>query len=193
METMLRRGLEAISWILEERGLGGGRELDGLAWHLSLDRLWEAYVEATIRREAAGIGGEVKVARLRETTFPLHWTDPSHRSLGHLAPDIVVRRGRAIQVVDAKYKAHLAELDEAGWRRFSDEARDAHRADLHQVLAYAALYDAEEITATLVYPLRHSTWDALEKRGRSSSRAELRHGGRRISMELRGLSFGTLQ
>jgi hypothetical protein len=190
LEAALRRGLEAISWIVDERGLGGGRELDGLAWHLSLDRLWESYVEATIRREAAAIGGDVKVARLRETTFPLHWTDSSHRSLGHLAPDIVVRRGRAIQIVDAKYKAHLSELDEAGWRRFSDEARESHRADLHQVLAYSALYDADEVTATLVYPLRRSTWEALEQRGRSTSRAELLHGGRRIRLELRGLPFG---
>ncbi len=33
---VIRRGLEAIAWIVDERGLGGGRELDGLAWHLPL-------------------------------------------------------------------------------------------------------------------------------------------------------------
>jgi hypothetical protein len=191
LEARLRRGLEAISWILEERGLGGGRELDGLAWQLSLDRLWEAYVEAVVRREAAEVGGDVKVARLRETTFPLNWTDPSHRSLGHLAPDIVVRRGRSIKIVDAKYKAHLAELDDAGWHRFSEETRETHRADLHQVLAYAALYDAEDVTATLVYPLRRATWEVLRHQSRDISRAELRHGGRRVTLELQGLPFGS--
>ena len=95
-----------------------------------------------------------------------------------------------MQIVDAKYKAHLAELDEAGWHRFAEESREQHRADLHQVLAYAALYDAEEVTATLVYPLRPETWRALRERGRDVSRAQLLHGGRRVSVELRGMAFG---
>lgn len=191
LQGALRRGIEAMAWVVEERGLGGGRELDGLAWALPLERLWENYVEAVIRREAVLVGGEVKVGRRGETTFPLYWTDPMHRSLGHLVPDIVVRRSRSICIVDAKYKAHLAELDEVGWRRFTEETREAHRADLHQVLAYAALYDMEDITATLVFPLRQATWEALRRRGRDVSVAELFHGGRRVRVELRGLPFGT--
>lgn len=189
-DEAVRRGVEAMAWVVEERGLGGGRELDGLAWTLPLDRLWESYVEAVIRREAALTGGEVKAGRRGETTFPLHWSDPMHRSLGHLVPDIVVRHGGRVRVVDAKYKAHLAELDEVGWRRFTDETREAHRADLHQVLAYAALYDAEEITATLVYPLRRETWEVLRRRGKDVSGADLFYGGRRIRLELRGIPFG---
>src|SRR5215469_10243956 len=126
-------------------------------------KLWEVYVEAIVRKEAAMTGGDVKVGRLGETVFPLNWSDPSHRTLGHLRPDIVVRRDRSVQIVDAKYKAHLAELDEAGWQRFADEEREAHRADLHQVLAYASLYDADDITATLVYPIRLRTWETLSR------------------------------
>lgn len=187
---VIRRGLEAIAWIVDERGLGGGRELDGLAWHLSLDQLWESYVESLIRKEVAVRGGEVKVGRLGQTVFPLHWSDPTHRTLGHLVPDIVVRRNRSVEIVDAKYKAHLAELDEAGWYRFEDQQRDAHRADLHQVLAYASLYEADEIVATLVYPLRRNTWETLKNRSRDVSRAELLHGGRRVTLQLRGLPFG---
>ncbi|HCJ10920.1 MAG TPA: hypothetical protein DHW14_07130, partial [Clostridiales bacterium] len=112
-------------------------------------------------------------------------------SLGHLVPDIVVRRGRSVQVIDAKYKAHLAELDEAGWRRFAEQTRQEHRADVHQVLAYAALYDAEEVTATLVYPLRPDTYQVLERRGAAVAHAELLHGGRTVRLELRGLPFGS--
>jgi hypothetical protein len=190
LDTTVLQGLEAIAWIDEERGLGGGRELDGIAWSLSLSQLWEAYVESIIRREAALIGGEVKVARLGETTVPLAWTDQIHRSLGHLAPDIVVRRGRSVHIVDAKYKAHLAELDDVGWRRFAEETRAAHRADLHQVLAYASLYEADEITASLVYPLRRETYEALAARGCDRSVAELVRGGRRVVLELRGRPFG---
>jgi len=46
----LRRGIEAIAWIVDERGLGGGNERDGLAWVLPLEKLWESYVESVYRR-----------------------------------------------------------------------------------------------------------------------------------------------
>jgi 5-methylcytosine-specific restriction endonuclease McrBC regulatory subunit McrC len=186
----LQRGIEALGWIVDERGLGGGRQSDGLAWSLPLDGLWESYVESWARREAAKTGATVKVARLGETVFRLDWSEATHRSLGHLAPDIVVCRGRSVQIIDAKYKAHLVELDEHGWRRFAEETREAHRADLHQVLAYAGLFEADDVTATLVYPLRHSTWEALRDRERDVSRADLLSGGRTLRLELRGLPFG---
>lgn len=186
----LLAGLEAMSWVVEERGLGGGQERSGLAWTIALDRLWEAYVEADVRREAALFGGEVRVGRLGETVVPIRWTDPLHRSLGHLVPDIVVRHGRQVHVVDAKYKAHLAELDEVGWRQFTEEAREAHRADIHQVLAYAGLFDADHVTTTLVYPMRLETWESLRAQEREISVAELSVGGRIIRLELRGLPFG---
>ncbi len=190
VEEALRRGVQAVGWILDERGLGGGRELDGLAWRVPLEQLWEAYVEAEVRREAATIGAEVRAGRLGQTTFPLAWSDPTHRSLGHLVPDLVVRKGTSVRVIDAKYKAHLAEIDAASWYRLAENVRDAHRADVHQVLAYAALYNADQITATLVYPLRQETWAALQQRGHDVSHADLTHGGRLVRLELRGLPFG---
>jgi len=189
--AQLRLGLQAIGWVVDERGLGGGREMDGLAWQLPLDVLWESHVEAVIRSEEAIRGGEVRSGRLRQTLFPLNWSDPSYRSLGHLVPDIIVRRGKSIQVIDAKYKAHFAELDETTWRDFTIDARESHRADIHQVLAYASLFDSTEITATLVYPLRRDTWSKLEARGRDRVFAELFHGGRSVRLELRGLPFGS--
>jgi 5-methylcytosine-specific restriction endonuclease McrBC regulatory subunit McrC len=189
--TALRRGLEALGWVVDERGLGGGREMDGLAWALPLHELWEHFVEALVRHEASLVGGSVRVGRKRETLFPLDWTDPSHRSLGHLVPDIVVFTGKAVHVVDAKYKAHLAELDEQGWHRFTDDTREAHRADIHQVLAYASLYSADEVRASLVYPLRRGTYEALARRGRDRSVANLVHGARQVRLELRGVPFGS--
>jgi len=190
MEISLRRGLEALAWIVDERGLGGGREMDGLAWAAPLDSLWECYVETVIRREASVQGGMVRVGRSRETVVPLDWSDPSHRSMGHLLPDIVVTYRARVDVVDAKYKAHLAELDEHGWRAFTEDTREAHRADVHQVLAYASLFDAPEVRAILIYPLRESTWRRLHARGRDVSVAELFSGRRRVRLELRGLPFG---
>jgi 5-methylcytosine-specific restriction endonuclease McrBC regulatory subunit McrC len=110
--------------------------------------------------------------------------------MGHLLPDIVVTYRARVEVVDAKYKAHLAELDEHGWRAFTEDTREAHRADVHQVLAYAALFDAPEVRAILIYPLRESTWRRLHARGRDVSVAELFSGRRRVRLEMRGLPFG---
>jgi hypothetical protein len=188
----LRLGIEAIAWIVDERGLGGGNERSGLAWTLPLETLWENYVESVYRTEAAKIGGEVKVGRLGETVFPLHWSDPAHRTLGHLVPDIVIKRSRSVHVIDAKYKAHLAEVDDASWHRLEQETREAHRADLHQILAYASLYEADDVIATLVYPLRSSTFTALREQHRDCATADVLHGGRHVRLELRGLPFGVV-
>jgi hypothetical protein len=189
----LRLGIEAIAWIVDERGLGGGSERDGLAWVMPLSTLWETYVESVYRHEVAQTGGVVKVGRLRETIVPLEWSDPTHRTLGHLVPDIVIRRSGFVQVVDAKYKAHLAEVGESDWRRLENEIREAHRADLHQILAYASLYDADEVAATLVYPLRYATFVSLRDQRRDRTYAQLAHGGRTVHLELRGLPFGNVQ
>ena len=164
--------------------------MDGLAWSLPLDRLWEDYVGSLIADEVRITGGTLRVARRGETVTPLHWSDPAHRSLGHLAPDLVVSRGTSVRIIDAKYKSHFAEIDEQGWRQMADEIRDRHRADLHQVLAYSALFDAPEITATLAYPLRRDTWASLHARGLDRSSADLYQGSRHVTLELWGLPFG---
>ena len=191
-DEALRLGIEAMAWVEEERGLGGGREMDGLAWALSLETLWESYVEAVVRREARLTGGEVRVGRLGETLVPITWQDPVRRSLSHLVPDIVVRRGRAVYVIDAKYKAHLADLDEVGWRRFTEKEKAAHRADFHQVLAYAGLYDAEEIIAVLVYPVQQWLWASMTSGSRSVICGEFVRGERRTQVRLVGLPFGSM-
>ena len=88
----VRSGLEAIGWVRDERGLGGGRQMDGLAWSLPLDRLWEDHVAAKVQEHVRQEGGVLRLGRRGETVTPLHWSDPSHRSMGHLVPDIVVSR-----------------------------------------------------------------------------------------------------
>jgi hypothetical protein len=190
LEHAVRHGLDAIGWVRDERGLGGGQQMDGLAWSLPLDRLWEDFVASLIADEVRVTGGTLRTGRRGETVTPLHWSDPTHRSLGHLVPDIVVSRGASVRIIDAKYKSHFAEIDEQGWRQMADEIRERHRADLHQVLAYSALFDAPEITATLAYPLRRDTWASLHARGLDRSSADLYQGGRHVKLELWGLPFG---
>lgn len=190
LSAAIGRGLQALGWLVDERGLGGGREMDGLAWTLRLDHLWELYVASHLARETRVTGGQLLAGHRGQTVFPLRWDDPSLRSMGHLAPDIVVRRQDELLVYDAKYKAHLAELDETGWAYMADEWRESHRADVHQALAYAALFESHKVTTTLVYPLRPATFEALHARGRDVAQAELFHGGRHLTLRLRGLPFG---
>lgn len=188
--SALSAAAEAMEWVAEDRGLGGGRTLDGLSWALALDQLWESYVEAVYRREAAMTGASILVGRKHETIVPVHWTPSWNRSLGHLVPDLVLQKGAEVEIVDAKYKAHLADIDELGWRNLREEVKEAHRADLHQILAYAALYDAEMITATLVYPLPEALWNELHAKGLDVTRAEINRGARHVSLQLRGIPFG---
>jgi McrBC 5-methylcytosine restriction system component len=189
--VMLREGLRAMGWIVDERGLGGGRTSDGLAWTLPLEQLWERCVESTVRKEAALTGGQVRAGRSGETTVPLAWSDRRHRALGHLVPDFVVYRPDSIEIVDAKYKSHFAELDANSWHAFADDARDSMRADIHQVLAYAAACgSADTIGATLVYPVRRELLEELQARRRAVSEVLIPVGSRQIKLRIRALAFG---
>lgn len=129
LDHAVRFGLDAIGWIRDERGLGGGQQMDGLAWTLPLDRLWEDYVSAVVAADVRVRGGALRTSRRGETVTPLRWSTAQH-SLGHLAPDVVVLPGASVWIVDAKYKSHFAEIDEHGWRQMAADIRDRHRAGL---------------------------------------------------------------
>ena len=191
-DPVVEAGLQALAWVAEERGLGGQAELHGLAWASDLDAVWERFVEGAVRGWAAGVGGTVTSARERASWLPIRWEPRGAVSMGHLAPDVVVRVGRHVVIFDAKYKAHLAGLDAEGWRAFSEEERAAHRADVHQALAYAAPFEAEAVTTVLAYPLRAGTWARLAEapdrhggRGRRR-RAEGAAGARRVAVRVGG-------
>lgn len=187
----LREGLRAMGWIADERGLGGGRTSDGLAWTLPLEELWERYVERIVRDEAARSGGQVRVGRLGETVVPLPWSDPTQCALGHLVPDFVVRRSNSIEIVDAKYKAHFADLDSTHWMAFTEEAKESFRADLHQVLAYAAVVGITATTmTTLLYPVQQALFDELRLRSRDRVVAQIPVGIHSLKLQMRAIPFG---
>jgi 5-methylcytosine-specific restriction endonuclease McrBC regulatory subunit McrC len=191
LSLYLQRGLQAIGWVSDERGLGGGQNTDGLSWSLSLEDLWERYVESVVRRDAALSGGTVRIGRRGETVVPLPWNDPFHRPLGHLVPDFVVYRGNSVEIVDAKYKSHFADLDANRWAELAEETQSAMRADIHQVLAYAAAAGSgESVKATLVYPVRQSVFEELSLRNQTESLALIPVGSREISLCIKAAVFG---
>jgi len=182
---IFRQGLQALGWLVDERGLAGPAEMDGLAWAMPMHQLFERWVEHIVQLWSHGFGGQVRSASQAQTTVPIRWSRRGRTSLGSLIPDLVVRHGEDVYIIDAKYKGHFEELDDHRWSELADDLRSEHRHDLHQVLAYASIYEARRITAVLAYPMFPGTWLRL---GRAASiSADLTHAGRELRLVLTGL------
>jgi hypothetical protein len=193
VQTWLRRplrsdifleGLQAIDWTVEERGLAGLSDLDGIPWTMPMEQFFEAWVETIVRSVAKISGGFLRAGRRRETVSPLSWEPPYLGSQRSLVPDLILELGNAAIIIDAKYKRHWEELQDGGWGRQDDELREQHRADLLQVLAYANLVSARDVVCCLVYPCSMKTWESLARRRRLFHQSELPNRGRRIRVWL---------
>jgi hypothetical protein len=177
----ITEAVQAMGWVAEERGLGGSRVLDGMSWDLPVDEVWEAWVDAFISDLAPRCG--LSALRRGETVRRLNWST-SMSSMRMLIPDSGLRGPDRLIWVDAKYKAHMQLLAHRGWSGLQEGTRDAHRADLHQALAYAALDEVERVDSLLVYPDL-----SPEERGRPGI-ATVAAGRRRVRLLLVGLPFG---
>lgn len=186
--AFLAAGLQALQWLADERGLAGPAEADGLAWALPMHELFERWVETVVRAWAQGFGAVVRAGRTSGTSIPLPWARGAAASLTSLQPDLLVRTPEGHMIIlDAKYKGHFMELDERGWAEQGEQLRAEHRHDLHQVLAYAAAFAAERVTAVLVYPMRLGAWERLRDAGRTLNVAPVIAGGRQLAVALAAL------
>lgn len=177
-------GLRAIEWTVDDRGLAGLGDREGLAWILPMEEFFEAWLELLARRYCRRFGGTVKAGRKRETVVPISWQPPYVGSQKSLVPDVVIEQAGRTIILDAKYKSHWEELDLYGWRAVRDYVRRAHRNDILQALAYANLSRAEHVTTCLVYPCRRETWESLDERERVAHRADVPVGRRRLDVVL---------
>ena len=101
-----------MGWVAEERGLGGAKALDGLAWDVSISNVWEAWVAALSSRLALQLGLVAQpFASVRRS---LRWVG-DFQSMGSLAPGIQLQGSDRIIWIDAKYKPHLGNLRRKGW------------------------------------------------------------------------------
>jgi hypothetical protein len=185
--NVLRQGLQALGWIVDERGLAGASASDGLSWSLPMHELFEHWVERLVRDWARERGADVKTGREMQTVVPIEWESAAQASMKTLVPDFVVRHGDEVIVIDAKYKGHFQDFDEAQWMEMADEVRSEHRHDLHQILAYAALFETPSITAMLVYPMHATTWTRLATAGRTTTRATIHAFGRQLQLRIVGV------
>ncbi|MDE3097210.1 MAG: hypothetical protein KGK07_14575 [Chloroflexota bacterium] len=183
-------GLQAVQWTVDERGLGGLSDLEGLPWRMSMEQFFEAWVEAVLVGVSRRIGGTVRSGRKRQTLTPIEWEPPYVGSQKSLVPDLLLDRGDTTIIIDAKYKEHWEEMQERRWGDLEEELRERHRDDLLQVLAYANTTSAPHVIVCLAYPCRQTTWLSLKERGRLFHRAALRANERRIDLRLTALPMG---
>lgn len=179
----IAEAMQAMGWIAEERGLGGARALDGLSWDLAIDTVWEAWVDQFVSALAPRCG--LIAIPSGQTARQLNWY-PSTASMRRLIPDSGLRGQGRIVWVDAKYKAHLQQIAHRGWDGLSEAVREAHRADLHQALAYSTLEAADRADSILVYPERATTGQRRPK----PAIATLPAGHQQVRLLLLGLPFG---
>lgn len=170
---ILVEGLQAIDWTLEERGLAGLSDLEGMPWTMPMERFFEAWVETILRIVALKTGGTLKVGRINQTVSPISWNPPYLGSQRSLIPDAILEMEGLSFIVDAKYKRHWEELQEGNWYGQDATLREEHRQDLLQVLAYANLAATTRIICCLVYPCTLKIWESLNRRGLTFHQAQL--------------------
>lgn len=177
-------GLQAIEWTVEERGLAGVSDLDGVPWSMPMDQFFEAWLETVFRAVAHRTGAQMRIGRQRETVHPVNWEPPYLGSQKSLVPDIWLEWDSTTLIVDAKYKRHWEEMQHRSWPDLETELREQHRNDLLQVLAYANLARTPSVIACLAYPCSPQSWSSLADRGRLIHRAELTVGERSLHLWL---------
>lgn len=180
-------GLQAIDWTIEERGLAGLSDLEGIPWTMPMDQFFEAWVETVLRKVALRTGGALTVGRRRQTVSPLSWDPPYVGSQGSLVPDLILELDGITLILDAKYKRHWEELQEHSWLEQEHDLREQHRQDLLQILAYTNLATQRRVICCLAYPCYLKIWESLEQRGRLFHVAELPSRGRRVQVWLTAL------
>jgi hypothetical protein len=188
--AVFREGIQAVEWTIDDRGLAGLGDLQGLPWLLPMDIFFEAWVETVVSRLANRTGGVIKTGRQRETITPLGWSPPYLGSQRYLLPDIILEREHETIIFDAKYKNHWEELSREGWVGLDKELQERHRSDLLQVLAYSTISASKRVVCCLAYPCRSQTWYSLLQRQRPFHKASVRAGSRRVDLILTAVPMG---
>jgi McrBC 5-methylcytosine restriction system component len=184
-------GIQAIEWTIDERGLAGLSDLEGIPWTMPMDMFFEAWSETVFQAVAQRTGGQMRVGRKRETVHALNWEPPYLGSQKSLVPDIWLEWESTTLIVDAKYKRHWEEMQQRSWMNLEAELREQHRNDLLQVLAYANLARTPTVIACLAYPCSPQSWSSLRARGRLIHRAELTVGARVVHLWLTAVPMAT--
>jgi hypothetical protein len=134
--------------IIKELKKQGNKILKGnfeeiTAWRIDFSLLFERYVQYIFEQISSEIGAtqlnNYRIRRYSSVNPP--W------SLSYLEPDIVLIKNELEIIIDAKYKSHLFNL-----KSTTEELKEEHRKDLHQLLAYTTFIKSENKFGILCYP-----------------------------------------
>lgn len=161
------RDVAALSWrIARHEGFGAHSESgDAEGIFLDVAELWELFLLSCVREAARGMTVEHGTASRERIHLLVPWdvADDGRVTtdgLGRLKPDIIVRDGPRVVVLDAKYK-RLRD-------QWPDRPAGVDRADLYQLASYLSRLDPDgEGAGMLLYPLDDTEQDVsrAERRG----------------------------
>jgi 5-methylcytosine-specific restriction endonuclease McrBC regulatory subunit McrC len=186
-----REGLQAIEWTIEDRGLAGISDLEGIPWRMPMEQFFEAWLEVVFHNVAREIGAQVRTGRKRETVHAMHWEPSYVGAQNSLIPDLWLDCGATTVIVDAKYKRHWEELEDANPRSLDEAIRERHRHDIFQVLAYANLARTARVVVCLAYPCTPHTWARMCERKRVVHKADISVGTRSVALWLTAVPMDT--
>ena len=184
-------GIQAMNWTLDERGLAGSSDLEGIPWTMPMDQFFEAWVETVFLVVARRTGANVRTGRKRETVHAISWEPAFVGSQRSLIPDLIVEWPTLTMIVDAKYKRHWEDIHDLHWNTVDSDLREQHRNDLLQVLAYANLARNTTIIACLIYPCSKERWLSMRERHRHVHKAEITVASRALQIWVTAIPMAT--
>lgn len=116
---------------------------ESTAWRVDFTDVYEKFVQYIIKEMAKEIGGKV-------ITNPRFISKNSNNyawALRYVEPDAVYVNETLTLFIDAKYKSHLFNKDSR-----SEQLKDDHRRDLHQIMAYSSFSSSSSKFSMLCYP-----------------------------------------
>lgn len=120
-----------------------GENNESIAWRLDYSNFFEKYVQYLLSNVVRKAGASI----YNNQHFPIRSNHRPKWGLAYLEPDIILQKDNIQYAIDAKYKSHIF-----NWNEASDTLKDDFRRDFHQVLAYSSFSKAEHKNVALVYP-----------------------------------------
>ncbi len=117
--------------------------VDSTAWRVDFSDVFEKFIQHIFKEAAKETGGRLY------SNFKFHSRTSKHFTweLKHIEPDAIFQKDNILIFIDAKYKSNL-------YNKFdqSQVLKEAHRHDLHQILAYSSFSKTNFKFGFLCYP-----------------------------------------
>lgn len=117
--------------------------LNSTAWRVDYSDVFEKFIQYVFKQVAKKTGGKLY------SNYKFHSRTNKYYAweLKHIEPDAIYQKDNLLIFIDAKYKSHL-------YNKFgkSEQLKDDHRHDLHQIMAYSSFSNTSSKFGFLFYP-----------------------------------------